>query len=259
MPSVLHIVESLDRGAVETWLVRMLEHATRRGIQNDWTFYCQLSQQGALEARARASGARVVHSPVGLDEKIAFARALRDELRRREYDVLHCHHDLVSAVYLAASAGLSIARRIVHVHNADEHIPTKSLLKAGLLREPMRRVCLSADRVVGISNHTLETMLAGRPRRLGRDSVHYYGVNSDPFVRAKRDRVGFRTALGLARDALILLFGGRITPEKNPVFAVDVLAALAKLEPRVVAVFAGSGSLEVAVNARAIKLGVSER
>lgn len=256
---VLHIVESLDRGAVENWLLRMFAHARSRGIALDWTFYCLLATPGERKAEARALGARVVHSPVPIGQTRAFMTALRGELRQGSYDVLHCHHDLVSAVYLAASAGLPISRRIVHAHNADEHLPTASRLKAALLREPMRRICLSADRVVGISNHTLDRLLGGRPRRAGRDLVHYYGVDPARFTRASGDRKAFRCAIGLEDDALVLLFGGRITPEKNPVFAVDVFARLLEREPRTALVFAGAGSLEQEVAARAQQLAVADR
>ena len=121
---VLHVVENLDRGAVENWLVRMLRHARRQNVRVDWTFYCTLNQPGEMEQEARALGARVIHSPVPLTRKVEFVRALRVELRRGNYDVLHCHHDLLSAVYLLAAAGLLIGRRIVHVHNADETVPT---------------------------------------------------------------------------------------------------------------------------------------
>jgi glycosyltransferase involved in cell wall biosynthesis len=89
--------------------------------------------------------------------------------------------------------------------------------------------------------------------------VHYYGVNPAPFQTADGDRAGLRRSLGLFDDALILLFGGRITQEKNPLFAVDVLAALSELEPRAVGVFAGAGSLEAAVENRAHELGVADR
>ena len=179
------------------------------------------------------------------------------ELRRGEYDVLHCHHDIVSAVYLLAALGMRIRRRIVHVHNADEAVLTPSRLKQRIYREPMRQVCLSmADRIVGISNHTLDTFLAGRARRPGRDLVHYYGLDPTPFENVAADRVGFRRQLDLPEDARILLFAGRLVPEKNPVFAVDVLANLRRIEARAVAVFAGAGSEEMDVLARARELGV---
>lgn len=254
---ILHIVENLNRGAVENWLVRMLGQARQRGIDVDWTFYCTLRQPGTMDEKVRALHARVIHSPVPIVQKAEFVRALRTELRRGEYDVLHCHHDIVSAVYLLAAAGLRIRRRIVHVHNADEALPTPSRLKLRFYREPMRRVCLlMADRIVGISNHTLDTFLAGRTRRPQRDLVHYYGLDPTPFENVAADRAGFRRQWDLPEDAPILLFGGRLVPEKNPVFAVDVLANLRCIEPRAVAVFAGAGSQEPEVLGRARELGV---
>ena len=256
---IIHIVESLGRGAVENWLLRMLAHARANGAALDWTFYCQLPQAGERDDQARAMGARIVHSEVPLVRTRAFMTALRGELRRGRYDVLHCHHDLVSAVYLATSFGLPIGRHIVHAHNADEGLPTPSRTKAALLRGPMRRICLTADKVVGISGHTLGTMLGGRARRAGRDVVHYYGIDPAPFIHARGDRTAFRRSIGLPDDALLLLFGGRITPEKNPVYAIDVFARIAAREPRAFMIYVGSGSLEGAVAERAKALGVADR
>jgi glycosyltransferase involved in cell wall biosynthesis len=255
-PRILHVVESLDRGAVENWLLRMFGHARKREIELDWTFYCILEQPGAMDEKALALGARVIHSPVPIVKKAEFIRALRRELRRGEYDVLHCHHDILSAVYLLAASRMQLRRRIVHVHNADQAVPTSSRLKH-LYREPMRQVCLfMADRIIGISNHTLNSFLAGRARRPERDSVHYYGVDPTPFENVSAGHLGFRRRCDLPDDASILLFGGRLVPEKNPVFAVEVLASLRRMDSHAVAVFVGSGSQEEDVLKRARELGV---
>ena len=258
-PSVLHIVENLDCGAVENWLVRMFRHGKNKGFDLDWTFYCTLARQGVLDPEVRALGGRIIYSPFPIGKKWAFMRALRRELKRGRYDVLHCHHDLVSAIYLAASAGLPIRRRLVHVHNADENVLTPSRWKQRLLREPMRRVCLMmANQIVGISQHTLDIFLRGRKRRPCKDKVHYYGIDPSPFQKAKVDRVGFRRELGLPENALLLLFAGRMVPEKNPLFAVEVLAELKRLRPNVVGIFVGAGSAEKAVADRAEQLGLGD-
>jgi glycosyltransferase involved in cell wall biosynthesis len=145
----------------------------------------------------------------------------------------------------------------VHVHNADETVPTPNRLKQHFYREPMRRICLAtADHIVGISNHTLDTFLAGRSRRSGRDVVHYYGIDPAPFANNIADRAGLRRQLDLPENALILLFAGRLVPEKNPSFVVDVLSELQHMRPQAVAVFAGAGSQEHAVLTRARELGV---
>ncbi|MEJ0065397.1 MAG: glycosyltransferase [Caulobacteraceae bacterium] len=258
-PKVLHVVGVLDRWSVETWLLRMLAHARATGEALDWTFYCADGQAGSRDDEARALGAWVVHSPVPIGDKLAFAKALRAELERGRYDVLHCHHDLISGVYLAASVGLPIGARLVHVHNLDESVLTPSPLKQAVLRPTLRRTCLRlADKIIANSDHALDAFLAGRRRDAARHLVHHLGLDPGRFATAAPDRAAFRRDLGLAPDAAILLFAGRLTPEKNPVFAVDVLAALRRRMPAAVAVFAGDGDLAATIRSRADELGQAD-
>lgn len=243
-PRVIHLVDNLDNTSVETWLVRMLRHATESGIAVDWTFYDTIGKPGALDQQARELGGKVVHSPVPLSSKRAFVAALRSELRRGDYQVLHAHHDLVSAVYLVAAYGLPIKKRIVHVHNADESMLTPSAVKQTVLRPLFRGLCLSqADLIIGNSNHSLDTFLAGRDRRAGRDIVHCLGIDPGPFTQSTADRSAFRRAHNLPDDARIVLFAGRLVPEKNPVFAVDVIAEMRRRDLRVAGVFADRKSV----------------
>ena len=255
-PRVIHIVERLDESSVEVWLLRMLAYAAKAKRALDWTFYCTVGK-GRHDEQARLLGATVIHAPVPVGSKLSFLRALRIELRQGQYDVLHCHHDLVSAVYLAAAFGLPIKRRIVHLHNPDESVLTPNAFKQAIYKASFRRICLTmADRIAANSNHSLDTFLAGRERRPGKDVVHYLGIDPEPLINAKPDRAGFRRKLGFAEDACIVLFAGRIVPEKNPVFAVDVIAEMRRVNPLVVGIFVGSGSLESDVWARAVALGV---
>lgn len=251
------MVENLDRGAVENWLVRMLAHARRTGVAVDWSFYCAVGVAGALDEQAKILDARVIHSRVEIGNKLAFARALRAEIKRGRYDVLHCHHDLVSGLYLLAAVRLPIEKRLVHVHNADEAVLTPSAAKQAVLKPLLRGACLAlADSIIGISNHTLDRFLNGRQRRPGHDVVHYYGIDAKRFRTSGTDGVAFRTELGLAADARILLFAGRVVPEKNPLFVIEVFAELHRKDPRVVCVFCGAGSLEGAVRRRVAELGL---
>jgi glycosyltransferase involved in cell wall biosynthesis len=254
-PRVLHVIENLDRQAVENWLIRMMRHAAQRGAALDWTFYCTMGRPGIMDDTVRGLGGRIVYSPCSISEPVRFVRALRATLRAGAYDVFHCHHDIMSAPELLSALGLPIRKTIVHVHNADLNLPTPSHWKRRLFREPFRQICLRADRVVGISHHTLRTMLDGRPVDAARHCIHYYGVDPSPFQR-RGDPAAFRRALGLPADAKILLFAGRIAPEKNPLFAIDVFAALRRRDADTVIVFAGAGGLEEAVLRRAQQLHV---
>ncbi len=241
MPRVIHIVESLDRGAVENWLVRMYVYGRQRGEPLDWTFFCY-NGAGRLDSLVEKCGARVIHSEVPMNRKIAFCRYVRNELRKGEYDVLHCHHDLVSAIYLASAMGLPIKRRIVHVHNADEVVPVGKVWRQNLLREPLRRICWwMSDSIVGISEHTLDRFRLGHPR--ASDRIHFYGVDGSVFQKLGGDRQSLRLEFGFPADSKIVLFAGRIDPAKKPLFAFQVFEKLAATDPDVVAIFAGTGRL----------------
>ena len=250
------MVDNLHTASVEVWLLRMLGHAAKSDLPLDWTFYCTQGE-GTLDEKARALGAKVIYAPVPIGAKIQFTRALRSTLRHGRYNVLHSHHDLISGVYLLAASRLPIRRRIVHVHNADKSVLTPNALKQAVFKTALRRTCLAlADRIAANSNHSLDTFLAGRKRRPGTDVVHYLGIDAAPLVDVRPDRAAFRRLHGFAEDARIVLFAGRMVPEKNPVFAVDVIAEMRRREPRVVGLFAGVGSLEDDVRARAAALGV---
>lgn len=256
---VLHVVESLDSQAAEAWLLRMLRAMRNSHPHLHWTFFTLLAHQGRNDAAARALGADVIHSAHELRENLAFLRGLRRTLRSGRFDVLHCHHDVMSAAYLLAAAGLPIRRRIVHAHNTSMHIPSSNRMKVAVLREPMRQVCLrGADRVVGVSHAALESMTGSRQPG-GRFRVVHCAIDTARFAGRDPEASRIRAGMGLEQSARVLLFVGRMVDYKNPVFVVEILARLAARHPDLVAVFAGTGPLEGAVREMARATGLEGR
>ena len=76
-------------------------------------------------------------------------------------------------------------------------------------------------------------------------------VRSKLLVQIARHFAGL---YGLSDGCRILLFAGRMVPEKNPLFALDVLSELRRLDATAAAVYVGSGSLEEAIRERAREL-----
>lgn len=255
---LLQIVESLNTGAVENWLYRMFSAASTSHPQYHWTFFCTLGKPGRLDERVRQLGGEIIYSPCELGRKRTFFSNLRRVIREGNYDVLHSHHDLVSAVYLCAALGTPIRKRIVHVHNTDEGLPTPSAMKRLLLKEPMKRACIRlADNVVGISNEVLVKFSGKSSIRAPRDRVIYYGVDTSPFRQSVCTREQFRLSLGLSTDAKIMLFVGRMVALKNPVFVIEVLSRLLEINRNAVAVFAGTGPLQSNVRELACQYNIA--
>jgi glycosyltransferase involved in cell wall biosynthesis len=241
---VLHIVENLDLQAVENWLLRVVRAASKDHPHIHWTFFCTLGKTGRQDHVARSVGANVIHSSYEIGDKVRFMTGLREVMKRGNYDVLHCHHDIMSAAYLLASIGLPFKKRIVHLHNTSMSLPTPSRVKSELAREPMRQICLRmADEIVGISKKALESLIGDGISGATSQRVVHYAIDTNRFQRTV-DPVEFRHRMGLEPAARVLLFVGRMVGYKNPLFLLEMLDHLAKTDKSAVAVFAGVGNLE---------------
>ena len=257
---VIHIVENMHDQAVENWILRIMRDSRSGWPDCRWTFYCALGREGRLDDEVRSLGGEVIHSPVPIGETGAFIRHLRRTLREGAYDVMHAHHDIVSAVYLIASLNTGVRRRIVHVHNTAMALPTPSRMKRAILWEPMRRTCLAlSDRIAGISEDALASMLRDAEPRPPRDVVVYYGIDTSRFRNPRCTRECTRKQVGVSQESKLILFAGRMTEYKNPRFVVDVLAEIADSVPGAVAAFAGVGPETEVVERAAADLGLSSR
>lgn len=72
-------------------------------------------------------------------------------------------------------------------------------------------------------------------------------------------RADVRASIGASAMTLVLLFAGRVSPEKRPHLAVDVVAQLVSEGHDVLLVFAGGGPLLQAVHDRSVAHGIDGR
>lgn len=253
---IIHIVENLDKGAVENWLVRLFLESRKYRPDWEWTFYCISGLPGRLDKSVIEAGGAVISTPVTLSNKLVFIKSLRTTLRKGKFDIIHSHHDYLSGFYLLSTVGIKFKKRILHIHNTDKHLPVGSKKIQDLFLEPFRKIALSlTDHVIGISSATLEHFSPVPALGLKR-SVLYYAVNFAPFEE-NFDRDAFLKENNLPSDAKILLFIGRMYSLKNPSFLIDILFELRKKRDDVYALFVGEGDdkLQVTDKANALKLG----
>lgn len=257
---VLQVIENLNNRAVESWLLRVFRQSVTEYPWIDWTFFSVLPELGEFDDQVRSAEGDVIHSLYEVGDKRRFLSSMREVMKRGHYDILHCHHDIMSAAYLVASAGLPFRKRIVHVHNTALSLPTPNEVKASLVREPMRQVCLRmADQIVGISQDALRSLLGDRRPDPHRHRVVHYAVDTARFTQAQLETTTVRESLGLDPSARIMLFVGRMVDYKNPFMVIEVLRHLLKSDDNFCAVFAGTGHLENEVRELARKNALEKR
>ena len=255
---IIHIVENLDKGAVENWLVSIFIESRKIRPDWEWTFYCILGNEGRLDEKVRSAGGRIIYSPVTVSNKLTFLKNLRRELTKGKYDILHAHHDYLSGFYLLASAGIKFKKRFLHVHNTDKALPVANRTVHNILLGPFRRFALTlSDQVIGISKHVLEEFAKSKRVPDEKFIILYYGVNFDRFKGEVQQQTILKE-FNLPANAKTLLYAGRMNELKNPVFVVEVLAELLKKRNDVYAIFIGQGDEQQMVKYKAVELSVDD-
>ena len=114
------------------------------------------------------------------------------------------------------------------------------------------------DAQLATSNALVEQLVS---QGCARDAVRaaHIGIDTALWRHSGPRHAQVRTSIGASASTLVLLFAGRVSPEKRPHLAVDVTAQLLAEGHDVVLVVAGGGPLVQATHARAVSLGIESR
>jgi glycosyltransferase involved in cell wall biosynthesis len=255
---IIHIVENLDKGAVETMLINLFIECKKSRPDWQWTFFCILGREGRLDEKVRSVGGEIIYSPVTVSDKVAFLSNLRKVLKEGKYDIIHSHHDFLSGFYLLASAGIKYRKRILHVHNTDRSLPVGNRVVHKLLLKPFHTLALHfSDTIVGVSRFALSEFLGNRIGRRLHKVVLYHGIDFNQFEKHP-DLNAFKVNFDIPADAKVGLFVGRLNTLKNPEFFVDVLKYIIESSIDFYALFIGTGNMESVVREKAKQYGIED-
>ena len=186
----------------------------------------------SLEADERVKGRTLVAAPL---YALAARRAIRRQLRRRSFDLVHAHWIVPNGV-VAAAADRNTPLAI-GLHGSDVFLAEKKRVRA------FARWALSRSRLLtGCSPE-----LVDRVRALGfpaeRSRVIPYGVDVETFSPDPARRGIWRERLGIPETAPLLLGVGRMATKKGFQVLIEILPALLGEFPDLRVVLAGGGDL----------------
>jgi glycosyltransferase involved in cell wall biosynthesis len=223
------------------------------------------SRAGELAAESNEQGVQVVRVPVFFRRQLAvanfpsmlaylpsgFVRGLA--LRRRRFDVINTHFVVPTGPLGHALARWQHLPNVLSVHGGDLFDPSKrsSPHLHAPLRAAVRWLLAAADEVVGQSRDTVRHVndLYGVHREVGLIPL---GIERPPAHIAAS-----RATFGLPRDAFVMVTVGRLVARKATTQLVDVLAASAIPNARLLVI--GDGPDAGAIRQRAAELGVADR
>jgi glycosyltransferase involved in cell wall biosynthesis len=229
--NVLQLIPTLDRSGAEKQMVLLSAMLPRDRFRVE---AAALTRLGPLESDLRAAGVPVtlIGKPLKIDP-FALLRLTRF-MKQKRFDVVQTWVFAANA-YGRVAAHLARVPVVVTAEMAVDLWKTRGHLAID------RRLARWCDRVVGNSHAVVDFYRkAGIPE--GKLEMIYSGVADEepPAV----DRPGVRAEFGWAADAPLVLFAGRLMPQKGLDTLVDALDLLQHVRPDVRTLVAGSGPLK---------------
>lgn len=209
---------------------------------------------------------RVVRSPGLALADTGFYLSLRYKTKHKKLlqtmDVVHVHHP-----FLSGRLALNYCRRvqipIVFTNHTRYDLYTQARLPLipeevshSLLQAYMPDFCDAVDLVISPSRG-MEKIL----RQYGVESHIEVVPNGVELNRFHNTRTHSRSDFGFSEDAILLVFSGRIAPEKNLEFLLRSFGGVSQIFPNVYLMIIGGGQKDHVENVKSLakELGLSDR
>lgn len=249
---VLHYAPGFDHGGIESRLLDWYSNLDRERIHFD--LLIQTSLENPLLREFEGLGGTVSSlGRLNLRHPLRFGRKVAEFFASRQpYDIVHCHSVETSFLILRAAERSGSNRRVLHSRTTSHSgglVPIRRLLKWLSVRAATDHFACSEEAGVFM----LEDVRWRRPEV----TVVRNGFSSEDFRFNPLVRREVRQELGV-EDSLLVLNVGRLTGQKNPGFALEVLAEVRRRRAGVVMAFVGEGPLRSEIERRSADLGISD-
>lgn len=230
MIKILHIVTSLAATGVPTLLYSYYKQMDRRNIRFDFVAIPS-NVEHTYKVKFEELGSKVYYMPKAYKGRIPFLYKL---IKKNQYDIVHSHIELASAVYLTIAKIAGVKTRIAHAHQA--FLPYKKTTHR-LLRLQINRI---ATHKLGCSKEALYGLFGEKGAKNA--VVLHNAIDIERFSYNEEIRNSYRKELKV-EDKTVVGFVGRLTPQKNIFYILNIFAEYIKLNPNSLLLVVGDGEL----------------
>jgi glycosyltransferase involved in cell wall biosynthesis len=247
----------MDRGGVETWLMEVFRHVDRTRFAMDVLVHS--SRPGAYDDEARRLGVSIIPAVPG-SQPGRFARRFLEVLGNGPgYDVLHSHVHHYSAYTLGLARYAGVPVRIAHSHSDTAEFERSARIARRAYFASTRQILryVATDRI-GVSTVAGRALFGPEWPSEKRDRILHIGYDFSRFDE-DLDSADIRRTLGIPPDAFVIGHVGRFVDCKNHAFIVEMMAEVARRDPRAMLLLVGDGPLRQDIDGLVASRGLSDR
>ncbi|BAZ27954.1 group 1 glycosyl transferase [Cylindrospermum sp. NIES-4074] len=252
---ILQVVASMNLGGIETWLKQILHHIDRDRFQID--FLVHTSQPGKHDDEIRALGSQIISCPY-LSQPWLYPFQFLQILRKYgPYDIVHSHIHHFNGYILRLAHHAGIPVRIAHSHSDTSAKDTQASWYRRWYLDVMQ-MSIANHATKGLATTTEAAAVLSGSFTNPPWQILNCGIDLTPFLDAV-DPVAVRTELGIPVDTFVIGHIGRFVKVKNHSFILDIIAEVAKKEPKICLLLVGDGILRPEIEQKVAHLGLTDR
>lgn len=255
MQRILMVVNIMDRGGVETLLMNIYRNIDRSKFQFDFLEHpFRKSYIAEYEKEITALGGRIYKAPRFIKNPIQYWRFISHLLKKHpEYKIIHGHNlDTCAMVYMliAKIYGRTV---IAHSHNTRD---AGNFLKRCLTKASKLFISRIPDYYFACSRQAGIFAYGERICNSNKFTVIHNGIDLSRFHNNRNDRSIAKKHLFLHDSGFIIGNVGRLYPQKNQKFLLDIFSEILKIKSDSTLAIIGKGRLETELKAYAKSLGI---
>ncbi len=192
----------------------------------------------------------------GIKKIIRYMMRLYRLMKNEEPDIVHANMDLFNGINMFVAWAAGVPVRVCHSHTSKSQYEEKSgkHFLARIYRACCRKMIWQfSNRRCGCSQVAMDYLYQEKWKKDRYSCLIFNGIDIDSFANATRVELPFEDK----GKELILATVGRLTPEKNPFFTVNLMRELCEQGKRVSLIWIGSGELEQQIKDQVEEYGLS--
>lgn len=240
MYEVLHILTG-DDGGISAVVKNYYCYIDRQRIHFD--IACTTETEGNDIKALRDMGANIFHLPMKSLGIKAYTRSLKEILKKKTYSVIHVHENQTSYIALKIAKQQGIKCRIAHAHTSSPYISFLSEIRR------ISGIVLNyhyATNVIGCGELAGNRVFGKNNMKRKKAMILYNAIDLEKFRYNVAKRLDIREKLKIS-DKFVVGFVGRLSPEKNILFLLNIFKQLHRINEKSHLVIVGTGDEETKI------------
>lgn len=235
---ILHVVSEMQTGGIQSFLISLYRNLDREKIQFD--FLIHYKSDDSYEKEILELGGNIYYQqPFRIVNISSYKKSVKRLLENHpENTIVHIHMRSVASIWGEISKKLGRGV-IIHSHSTSNGYSFKALVTDYL----QSKCKIYADYFLGCSREANMWMFGKEIANSSRCFVINNGIKTEEYVYSENKRTEVRSSLLYKDDDIVLGTVGRLVPQKDHKFMLEIYKYLRAINPSYKLMIVGEGEL----------------